>query len=244
MNNLRRSTALAVLVLVLAGCGISKDIYWRDVNNLKKQIADVTNENQRLIQEKRKLESELEALAKEKGSLSKDLREAMRKMEELKAQAAKRKAALEALKDRLRELVAAGKLKVKTEGGLIKVEMAEKVLFDVGRYNLKPEGRAALDELTPVLASLPGRRFQVAGHTDDTGSPEFNWKLSLNRALEVVLYMIEQGMPPERISAAGFGMYQPVASNDTPEGRAQNRRIEVILVPNMEELMGFGEGGE
>ena len=230
----------AVLVLSM-GCGISKDIYKRDTENLKRQIAEITRENQSLIKEKKRLEKELEALAKEKGSLSKDLKEALRKMEELKAQAAKRKAALDALKAKLQELVDAGKLKVKTEGGLIKVEMAEKVLFDVGRYNLKPEGKAALDELTPILASLTNRRFQVAGHTDNTGSPEFNWKLSVNRALEVVLYMIKQGMPPERISAAGYGMYQPIAPNDTPEGRAQNRRIEIILVPNIEELMGFGE---
>jgi chemotaxis protein MotB len=162
-------------------------------------------------------------------------------MEELKQQALKRKQALQSLKAKLQEMVAAGKLKVRTDRGRIIVEMSEQVLFDVGQSKLKPEGMAALDELTPILISLQGRHFQVAGHTDNTGSEATNWKLSVNRALEVTMYMIERGMPPDRISAAGYAFYAPVAPNDTPEGRARNRRIEIVLVPNIEELMGFEE---
>lgn len=236
-----RSFILATLVLSVLGCGISEEVYKRDVEALKKQITTLERDKEALLSEKRRLMDELAQLGKEKGALTKDLRDALERMEELQRQAAKRKAVLDALKAKLKEMQAAGKLRVKTERGLLIVEMAEQVLFDVGKDQLKPEGKQALAQLTPILASLEGRRFQVAGHTDNTGSELTNWRLSLNRALNVVLFMIENGMPPDRLSAAGYAFYAPVDTNDTPEGRARNRRIEIVLVPNMEELMGFGE---
>lgn len=227
--------------VVAAGCGISKDVYQRDVQALQQQIKDLERDKGTLIGEKRRLTDELARLGQEKGVLSQDLKTALERMEELRQQAQRRKAALDNLKAKLQEMQAAGKLRVRTSRGLLIVEMSEQVLFDVGKYQLKPDGKAALAQLTPILATLEGRQFQVAGHTDDTGSPLTNWRLSANRAMEVTLYMIEQGMPPERLSAAGYGMYAPVAPNDTPENRAKNRRIEIILVPNIEEIMGIGE---
>lgn len=227
--------------VVIAGCGISKDVYQRDVQALQQQIKELERDKGALIGEKQRLTEELARLGQEKGVLSQDLRAALDRMEELRQKAERRKAALDALKAKLQEMQAAGKLRVRTARGLLIVEMSEQVLFDVGKYQLKPDGKAALAQLTPILASLEGRQFQVAGHTDDTGSPLTNWRLSANRAMEVVLYMIEQGMPPERLSAAGYGLYAPVVPNDTPENRAKNRRIEIILVPNIEEIMGIGE---
>jgi chemotaxis protein MotB len=237
-----QKNAFFVAILALSfGCGISKEIYERDTKALMDQLNQSDQEKKALLAEKERLMNEVSALAKEKGSLSQDLKLALEKMEELKQQALKRKQALQSLKAKLQEMVAAGKLKVRTDRGRIIVEMSEQVLFDVGQSKLKPEGMAALDELTPILISLQGRQFQVAGHTDNTGSEATNWKLSMNRALEVTMYMIERGMPPDRISAAGYAFYAPVAPNDTPEGRARNRRIEIVLVPNIEELMGFEE---
>lgn len=232
---------LIVLAITLASCGISKDVYQRDVQGLQEQIKDLEREKAELVREKVRLTEELARMGQEKGVLSKDLKAALERMEELRQQAARRKAALDSLRAKLQEMQAAGKLRVRTSRGLLIVEMSEQVLFDVGKYQLKPEGKAALAQLTPILASLEGRHFQVAGHTDDTGSPLTNWRLSVNRALEVTLFMIEQGMPPERISSAGYALYAPVAPNDTPENRAKNRRIEIILVPNIEELMTIGE---
>ncbi len=238
---MRKTLFLMVLAALAGGCGISKDVYQRDVQALQQQIKDLERDKGVLIGEKRRLTDELARLGQEKGVLSQDLKNALDRMEELRRQAQKRKAALDTLKAKLQEMQAAGKLRVRTSRGLLIVEMSEQVLFDVGKYQLKPDGKAALAQLTPILATLEGRQFQVAGHTDDTGSPLANWRLSMNRAMEVTLFMIEQGMPPERLSAAGYGLYAPVAPNDTPENRAKNRRIEIILVPNIEEIMGIGE---
>lgn len=231
----------ALLVTMLAGCGIKEEVYQRDMTALRDQIAQIEQDKGSLLNDKKRLMDELSMVGKEKGALSKDLKNALDRVEDLKTQAAKRKAALDALKGKLQSMVAAGKLRVRTDRGRMIVEMAEQVLFDVGRYRLKQDGKDALEQLTPILVTLEARNYQVAGHTDDTGSDITNWNLSVNRAREVVFHMIEMGMPPHRISASGYGKFAPVSDNDTPEGRAQNRRIEIVLVPNIEELMGFGE---
>jgi chemotaxis protein MotB len=80
-------------------------------------------------------------------------------------------------------------------------------------------------------------RWQVAGHTDNVGSAKLNWRLSVQRARAVLYVMLQAGMPPEQISTAGFGPYLPVAPNDTPENRAMNRRTELLLVPDLSELL-------
>lgn len=120
------------------------------------------------------------------------------------------------------------------------VKLPDNILFDPGKTNIKKEGQAALAEVTKILSGVEGRKFQVAGHTDNKplakGSKfKSNWELSTARALTVVELMIN-GMDPRRLSAAGYADVLPVASNDTEEGRKQNRRIEIVLVPNIEDL--------
>ena len=240
---------LGVLAIAFTlGCGIKEEVYQKDVGALKDQIASLEGEKGTCVGERNKLETErqrlraeLAAVGGEKSALSDTLRQALAKMEELKAQAERRRAKMAELKAKLQSMVAAGQLKIRTDKGRMIVEMAEKVLFDTGKFKLKAEGLEALATLTGILRTLEGRAFQVAGHTDDVGADDMNWTLSLNRAREVVLYMVEMGMPPERLSAAGYGKFQPVSPNDTPEGKAQNRRIEIVLVPNIEEILGFGD---
>lgn len=238
----------AVAASVLAGCGIKEEVYNRDVGALKDQVSALEGEKGACVKERDRnagerdrLKDELAILGKDKSALSAEHQKALARMEELRQQAERRKAKMAELKARLQSMVAAGQLKIRTDKGRMIVEMAEKVLFDTGKYKLKAEGLEALAQLTGILRTLEGRAFQVAGHTDDVGSDEMNWTLSLNRAREVVLYMIEMGMAPDRLSAAGYGKYAPVAANETPEGKAQNRRIEIILVPNLEELFGFDD---
>lgn len=235
---------VAVLAVVASGCGIKEDVYRRDINSLKDQIALLENQKLSLVAERTQLGQELSALAQEKGVLSKDLKKALDKMEELRQQAEQRKIKLQELRNKLQAMVLAGQLTIRTDGGRMIVEMAEKVLFDTGKFRLKEDGLVALGQLTGILKSLEGRQFQVAGHTDSAGSDEMNWRLSLDRAREVVLYMIQMGMPPDRVSAAGYGKFAPVASNDDPEGMAQNRRIEIVLVPDIGELLTFDEEPE
>jgi chemotaxis protein MotB len=230
-------TLFLLPLFILLNCGsISQDVYRRDTMMLKNQIADLEQQKDQLITEKKKLMDEMSSLTKEKGALSGDLKKAFDKIEELKTLADKRKKVWENLKASLQSMISAGQLNVKMVQGKMVVMMAEKILFDVGKSNLKAEGIQALSQLTPILSNMVGREFQVAGHTDNTGSDEKNWKLSTERALSVVNVMIEQGMPPERISATGYGKFHPVATNETPEGRTENRRIEITLVPNLEEL--------
>jgi chemotaxis protein MotB len=120
------------------------------------------------------------------------------------------------------------------------IELPDNVLFDSGAAELKPEGQATLIEIVQVLRSIEGRQFQVAGHTDNVPirSRRFpsNWELSGARAVTVARFMIDQGMPSDRISAAGYADTQAIETNDTDEGRQRNRRIEIALVPNLDEL--------
>src|SRR5690606_18011297 len=120
------------------------------------------------------------------------------------------------------------------------VELPEAVLFDSGKANLKEDGKKILAELGPVLAGLENRELQVGGHTDNvpikTARFPSNWELSAARAVTVARLLTDSGVDPKRISAAGYAETQPVADNEDDQGRAQNRRIEIALLPNLEEL--------
>jgi len=111
--------------------------------------------------------------------------------------------------------------------GLI-VNMSD-VLFDTGSYTLKPGAREKLAKISGILLAHPGLTLQIEGHTDSVGSDEFNQQLSERRADSVRDFLAEQGVPVSSITARGFGKTQPVASNDTPEGRQRNRRVELVV---------------
>jgi outer membrane protein OmpA-like peptidoglycan-associated protein len=103
------------------------------------------------------------------------------------------------------------------------------VLFDTGKFNLRPPAREALAKLTGIVLAHPGLNLAVEGHTDSTGSDELNQKLSEQRAGAVRDYLVSQGLPPDSVTAAGFGKGMPVADNATAAGRQQNRRVEIII---------------
>jgi outer membrane protein OmpA-like peptidoglycan-associated protein len=111
--------------------------------------------------------------------------------------------------------------------GLI-VNMSD-VLFDTGSYTLKPGAREKLAKISGILLAHPGLTLQIEGHTDSVGSDEFNQQLSERRADSVRDFLAEQGVPVSSITARGFGKTQPVATNDTPEGRQRNRRVELVV---------------
>jgi outer membrane protein OmpA-like peptidoglycan-associated protein len=103
------------------------------------------------------------------------------------------------------------------------------VLFDSGRYTLKPDTQVSLAKVSGILLSYPGLKLQVEGHTDSVGSDEMNRKLSENRAGAVRDFLIKQGVQPDNITAAGYGKSRPVADNNTASGRQQNRRVEMVV---------------
>ena len=111
--------------------------------------------------------------------------------------------------------------------GLI-VNMSD-VLFDTGSYTLKPGAREKLAKISGILLAHPGLTMQIEGHTDSVGSDDFNQQLSERRADSVRDFLAEQGVPASSITARGFGKTQPVASNDSPEGRQRNRRVELVV---------------
>jgi chemotaxis protein MotB len=142
--------------------------------------------------------------------------------------------------NKFKAMIDLGKVRVRVVRGRMVVELAENILFDSGRSDLKKEGQEALTQVATVLASIANRDFQVAGHTDNIPikSAKFpsNWELSTARAVVVTKWLAEQGVDPTRVSAAGYADTQPVASNADAEGRKQNRRIEIVLMPNLDEL--------
>ena len=114
-----------------------------------------------------------------------------------------------------------------TARGLI-VNMSD-VLFDFGKYTLRPGAREKLAKISGIVLSHPGLKLEIEGHTDSVGSDEFNQQLSENRAGAVRDYFLQQGIPSNNLTARGFGETTPVASNDTAEGRQGNRRVELVV---------------
>jgi chemotaxis protein MotB len=159
------------------------------------------------------------------------------------AAVAKAKARIAFFKDMLRKfkkMQDSGKIKIKIVNNKMIVEMASAILFPSGKARLSKEGRNALADVAEVLATIDDRSFQVAGHTDNkpisNARFDSNWELSAARAVSVVEHLIKNGMRSENLSAAGYADTQPVASNETSKGRASNRRIEIVLQPNLDEL--------
>ena len=160
-------------------------------------------------------------------------------------QAAQAKAAAEAETDKARQAAA----KAEAEKGQLRAQLLQQfnavlqtrdsarglivnmsdVLFDTGSADLKPGAREKLAKISGILLAHAGLTLQVEGHTDSVGTDEFNMELSGRRADAVRDYLAQEGVPASSMSAKGFGKTQPVASNDTPEGRQRNRRVELIV---------------
>ena len=162
--------------------------------------------------------------------------------------AAKRLAEYNSMLKQLKSMIDSGKLKVRIVRGKMVIELPEAVLFPSGSAKLKKDGVRVLAELGPVLASLKDRMFQVGGHTDNkpirTARFPSNWELSGARAIDVTKLLVEYGVPATRVSAAAYADTQPVADNETKEGRALNRRIEIALQPNLDELPDLSDIGD
>lgn len=179
----------------------------------------------------------------ERGQLAAGLQDAKTRLEELrkqKAAAEERVATFRSLVNRLRSMIDAGQLKVIIRDGRMLIALPDDVLFDSGKTDIKPQGQEALAKVAQALATLPERHFIVAGHTDNVpirgGHYKTNWELSAARAIEVTQFLIARGMRPQVLAAAGYGEFDPVSANDVPEHRAQNRRIEIVLQPNISDL--------
>jgi chemotaxis protein MotB len=144
----------------------------------------------------------------------------------------------------LKPLVERGILKVEVVDGRVTLGMASDVLFASGSAELSATGKDNIAELAMILKNKSkDRDFQIEGHTDNepisTAQYPSNWHLGAARAVAVAQFMVSKGFPEDQLSAASFADNAPVASNGTTEGRAQNRRIEIVVLPDLSDLPGY-----
>jgi chemotaxis protein MotB len=146
---------------------------------------------------------------------------------------------------KFQKLVDSGNLKIKLVDGRIHVVLPSDILFRSGQSRLNSEAIKNINEITKVLIDIPDKKYQIEGHTDNIpiSTVQFptNWELASSRAIHVVKAMIRAGMPPDRISAASFGEHKPTAGNDSAEGRSLNRRIDIVILPDLSSLPGYKE---
>jgi chemotaxis protein MotB len=245
----RFHAAVVVLTMsgLVAGCSPSRKDLMAEVDRIRGDFERAEARNSELEQKIAQLErtiaeqaAQIETLGAERGRMQAELEELRQAQKEREAELATYKQ----LFARLKKLIDAGTIKVVFRKGKMMVAMDSAVLFDSGKSELKDDGKAALDEITAALVTVGDRDFLVAGHTDNVPINRrgmSNWDLSAQRAVKVVNYMISRGFPPEHLGAAGFGEFDPVADNATEDGRSQNRRIEIVLMPNLGELKGIKE---
>jgi chemotaxis protein MotB len=217
-----------------------------ELAELRRRNAALHAVGSRLAVERSSLDSEKSGLLGEIEDLRAEHEKVLSALEDEQRQRQRREAEIQSMSGSYRSLVEElereveqGKIEIHQLRGRLQVRALERLLFDSGSAELKPEGAEVLRSVAAQLARVQDHTIRVEGHTDDvpihTERFPSNWELSVARAAGVVRALEASGMPPERLSAQGFGPHQPIASNADPSGRARNRRIEIVLVPGSEE---------
>jgi chemotaxis protein MotB len=242
MQGQAKRVVMVIAVLAAAGaagCGVKKEVHQRTLDELTATQGELSKTRG----ERDDLKRQLGMTEDERGKLAKGMKATEAELAELRKQRAaneKRLAAFRDLKKRFAKLVDTGKLEVGFRNGQMLLKLPSGILFPSGQADLTKPGQAALSEVTTILLEFKDRRFVIAGHTDTDPikSRKFknNWDLSTARALSVVQFMVGAGFPPTSLAASGYGEFDPVAPNDKEENKQLNRRIEIILVPDLSEL--------
>jgi chemotaxis protein MotB len=228
----------------LAACKESLGHSQEEVKNLSVKLNDAKAQASAL-------EGQLAGCGKkmkdETGALSKALAETKAALEEArkaKAAAEARAAFFRELTMKFQKMIDSGELKIVLRNGRMVLQLATDILFDSGKTDLKDGGKTALSQVAHILATVD-RQLQVAGHTDNvairSGKFPSNWELSTARAQTVLHYLVKEGVPPARLSAAGYGEFDPISPNDTNENKQKNRRIEITLQPDISEMIALPE---
>ena len=211
-----------------------RDQVTRERDSLQGHLKKAETKNTQLLSDQSQLQASIN-----------DMQNALRAQARRQAEVEARTASFKALLDRFRPLIDTGKLKVQIVEGRMVLVLATDILFDRGSAELSEAGRGAISDVAAALASFPNRSFQVEGHTDNdpisTRRYPSNWDLAADRALNVVKAMVESGLPSTQVSGASYGEYKPVAKNEDDQGKAQNRRIEIVILPDLSKLPGFDE---
>ncbi|MCC7403321.1 MAG: OmpA family protein [Bdellovibrionales bacterium] len=252
-----RSLLVMALVGLLAGC-VSSGKYQQletDHQKVVDQSNQMAQDNDRLKQEVTGLQEEIKQqnvlIQTLKGQLGhasssvEEMKTALQQSAERKKESERRVKEYSQLLNRFKKLIDAEKLRVKIVRGRMIVELPSDILFASGSAKLSDKGEASIKEVATILASIPDREFQIEGHTDNvpikTARYASNWELAADRAVTVLRTMLDGGMPAQKLSIASFGEHRPVNANQTPEEKSANRRIDVVVVPDLSSLPGFEE---
>jgi chemotaxis protein MotB len=216
----------------------------QEIGALQKQRGGLQDQVQALQAQRSGLEQQKGSLEQQRTSLEEQQAALRRQVDALEQQKAQLLTAsqqtlsqYDSLVRSLTEEVKKGELQVRQYKDMLTVDVAEQLFFDSGRANLKDTGKAVLKKVGEALKGYEDKVIRIVGHTDNVPISKSaqkvfpsNWELSVARATTVVRYLQEVGIPPERMIASGRAEYQPIAENDTPDGRKKNRRIEITLV--------------
>ena len=244
------NTALKVrnerLISDLSGMTLQKD-------KLTTDLAYVTGQRDKLAADKEELDKILQSKS---DSLSQAIFELRRKVDDLEAANAKLKAenaslakakeeqvrkvssTYENLLEKMKSEISKGQVTISELKGKLTVNMVDSILFDSGKAEVKQGGLEVLQKVISILKDVKDKSIRIEGHTDNVQIVgglarryPTNWELSAARAINVARYLQDQGIDPGQLAAVAYGEWKPVGDNGTPEGRAKNRRIEIILVP-------------
>jgi chemotaxis protein MotB len=243
-----RDTKVTSLERALAEAQALADDYQQQITALEAELTTKQAELVELGKRQADTERELATALKKRSDLKQSLDQMSVALEELRqrqAAADKRVAEYRDLLARFSELIDAGKLKVSIIDGRMVLTLPMDILFASGKADLTADGSASIHEVGAGLATIKGRQFQVEGHTDNvpikTAKFPSNWELGAARALVVLRALADGGVPAKQLSAATYGELRPAASNETPQGRKANRRIEIVVVPDLSTLPGYDE---
>lgn len=206
----------------------------KDLENLKLKNEKLSQE---ALQERKKIQGELEQTQGQ-------LQEKIRRINELEGLISQQKEGVSTLKNKLQNALKRyeGKgITVEEKEGYIYVSMDNKLLFPSASWNVESEGVRALQEISSVLSSDPDLNIIIQGHTDSdryagNGNIKDNWDLSVMRATSITKILQSEGVPPTQMTASGRGEYLPMADNSTSTGKAMNRRVDIIIAPNLREI--------
>ena len=205
-----------------------------ELEAVERRLAATQTELAELVRKRARLEASVAEMTRALGELSKRQAAADRRVAEYRD-----------MLTRFSALIDAGKLDVRIVDGRMVLTLPMDILFASGSARLSAGGRQSLLEVGAGLATIADKRFQVEGHTDNvpiaTDRFPSNWELASARSLVVLHTLLSAGLAPEQLSAASFGEHKPHTANDSDTGRAANRRIEIVVVPDLSGLPGFEE---
>jgi chemotaxis protein MotB len=239
--------ALAILLLLAGGvgCGVPQSQHDAAVADANKAKASCEAQLAQAQKDAEDLKEKVAAAEGRAGAADEATRAELDELRKQKAAAEARLKLFDEFLAKFKKMIDAGKLDITVRRGQIVLALGTDILFDTGKTEIKDDGRASLAEVAEALKTVSGRRFQVAGHTDTVPikTKEFpsNWELSTARAVAVVKLLTEKGVKSDALSAAGYAEFDPATSNANDKGRTKNRRIEIVIVPNIEELVKMPE---